>query len=115
MDVYDSAWVMQQELNIAWTTVETKEAAEELANWWVEEQAAVCVQMEGPIESVYRWEGKIQVSKEYRLTVKFLSGQQKNVESILKQHHPYEVPQWVVVKATHVGEAYLEWAEGLSK
>ena len=51
---------MQEGLNIAWTTVETKEVAQQLARQWVECGVAVCVQIEGPIESVYRWEGKMQ-------------------------------------------------------
>lgn len=102
---------MQEGLNIAWTTVETKDVAQQLARQWVSNGAVVCVQIDGPIESVYRWEGKIQVSLEYRVTVKFLDAQQEAVESLLRQYHPYEVPQWIVVKADRVGDAYREWTE----
>lgn len=97
-------------LSIGWTTVSSLGDAESIAQSLIDADAAVCVQIEGPIGSVYRWEGKREQSTEYRLTIKFLTEKQTAVESTLWSVHPYDVPEWIVVEATTVGEKYLSWA-----
>lgn len=99
---------------IGWTTVETREQAEKLATGLIEARLAACVQIEGPIRSHFRWEGRAQSGDEYRLTVKYLPHRQVEVESWLFARHPYTVPQWVVVRAEHVAEKYLSWAQANS-
>lgn len=95
---------------LAWTTVSTLADAERLAGDVVRRNLAVCVQIEAPIQSFYRWDGKEQREQEYRLCFKLLWDQQEKLESYVREHHPYEVPEWVVVVAEHVGEKYLSWA-----
>ena len=95
---------------IAWTTVATVEAARALATAAVERGLAVCVQIDGPVESHYRWQGKLEKTRECRLMFKFLPGQQAALEAWLHSTHPYETPEWVVARAEHVGEKYLSWA-----
>jgi len=101
-------------LMIGWTTVSTKEDAERLAQGLVEQSLAACVQIEGPIRSVYRWEGKVEVSEEFRLLVKFIPARGRALESWLLAHHPYETPEWLVVRAEQVAEKYLSWARANS-
>ena len=62
-------------LMIAWTTVATRSDAERLASGAVTAGLAACVQIDGPMRSIYRWEGKIENSDEFRLTFKCLPGQ----------------------------------------
>ena len=95
---------------VAWTTVATLTDAERIAADVVENRLAVCVQIDGPIRSFYRWDGKMERSEEYRLMFKFLESQQSSLEVHLQRHHPYSSPEWVVVRAEHVGEKYLSWA-----
>ncbi len=95
---------------VAWTTVATAADAERLAVGVVENRLAVCVQTEGPIRSFYRWEGRVERSEEYRLQFKFLESQQSALEVYVHRHHPYQSPEWIVVRAEHVGEKYLSWA-----
>lgn len=95
---------------VAWTTVATLADAERIAADVVENRLAVCVQIDGPIRSFYRWDGKMERSEEYRLMFKFLESQQSSLEVFLQRHHPYANPEWVVVRAEHVGEKYLSWA-----
>ncbi len=99
---------------IGWTTVETRDQAESLAAGLIEARLAACVQIEGPITSFYRWENRVEQAGEYRLSVKFLSGRQIELEAWLARRHPYEVPEWVVVRAEHVAEKYLSWAQANS-
>jgi periplasmic divalent cation tolerance protein len=97
---------------IAWTTVATAEEADRLAAAAIERGLAVCVQIDGPVTSHYRWEGKAERAREHRLMFKFLPGQQQALEAWLHAAHPYATPEWVVVRTEHVGEKYLSWALG---
>jgi periplasmic divalent cation tolerance protein len=96
---------------IAWTTVPTKALATQLAASAVKAGLAVCVQVEGPIESHYRWEGIQEKTEEYRLMFKVLPSQGGPLETWVHSHHPYQTPEWVVIKAEHVAEKYLSWAQ----
>jgi len=97
-------------ISVGWTTVSKREDAEKLAQGLVAEGLAVCVQIEGPIHSVYRWKGELERAEEYRLMVKMLVERVLSVGTWIEQHHPYETPEWVVIKADGVGEKYLSWA-----
>lgn len=99
---------------IAWTTVPTKAVAHELASGAVAARLAACVQIDGPITSLYLWDGAQETSEEYRLTFKVLTTQQTALETWIHARHPFETPQWVVVKAEYVAEKYLSWARANS-
>ncbi len=94
---------------VGWTTVETKEQADALAQGLVESRLAACVQIDGPVVSHYRWEGKLERAREFRLAVKFAEGKVADIETYLRTHHPYDTPQWVAVKATHCSPDYAAW------
>lgn len=95
---------------LAWTTVASAADADRLAADAVARGLAVCVQTEGPVTSHYQWEGRQERATEWRLCFKFLPGQQAALEAWLHSGHPYAVPEWVVVRAEHLGEKYLSWA-----
>lgn len=96
-------------LLIGWTTTENRTDAEQLAKHFIEKQWVACAQIEGPINSLYRWEGKIENTQEYRLTLKFFSNNKDNVHKCLLENHPYETPQWIVIEAAHVDPDYFAW------
>ena len=96
---------------VAWTTVANRADADRLATGAVERGLAVCAQIDGPIASVYRWEGKIERSEEFRLVFKCLPARVGELESYVLGAHPYAIPEWVAVRAESVGEKYLSWAE----
>ncbi len=96
---------------VAWTTVASKDDAERLATAIVGARLAACVQIDGPIVSHYRWRGQAQQAEEFRLCLKFPAGQLAALETYVLAHHPYETPEWIVIRADRVGEKYLSWAE----
>lgn len=96
---------------IAWTTVATRADAERLAAETIARNLAVCVQIEGPLVSHYRWQGKDERSEEFRLTFKCLLLRLDALEKHVISVHPYDTPEWLVVRADRVGEKYLSWAE----
>ncbi len=95
---------------VGWTTVAHREDAERLAAEAVARGLTICAQVEGPIASHYRWSGKDIREEEFRICFKFLEPQSIGLERWLHESHPYTTPQWVVVRADHVGEKYLSWA-----
>jgi len=97
-------------MKIAWTTVATREAAERLAQACVSSRLAACAQIEGPIASVFHWQGGIDQSTEYRLTFKFLSENLDALATMVSSLHSYATPEWIVCEASHVSEKYLSWA-----
>ena len=99
---------------MAWTTVETRADADHLAATAVARNLAVCVQIDGPIVSHYRWQGREQAAGEFRLLFKCLPRQLDALEKFVLSTHPYDVPEWLVTRAERVGEKYLSWAEANS-
>jgi periplasmic divalent cation tolerance protein len=97
-------------LMIAWTTVASRADAERIAGAAVSSGLAACVQIDGPVRSLYRWEGKLETSDEFRLTFKCMPGQLPALEKHVLGTHPYDTPEWIVVEAAAVGEKYLSWA-----
>jgi periplasmic divalent cation tolerance protein len=95
---------------IAWTTVGSREHAEHLAADVITRCLAACVQVDGPVASHYLWQGKAERAEEFRLTFKFLPEQRSALERHVLTAHPYDTPQWIVVRAEDVAEKYLSWA-----
>src|SRR5687768_1583651 len=99
---------------IAWTTVENRVDADRLAADAIAGNLAVCVQIDGPIISHYRWDGHPERSEEYRLSFKCLAARLPALEREVLSRHPYETPEWIVIRAERVAEKYLSWAEANS-
>ncbi len=97
-------------LVIVTTTLPTEEAADLLATQLVEEKVAACVQVLGPIESTYRWEGAIERAEEWYCRCKAPSEKRDALMTRIKELHPYEVPEIVAVEASAVAAGYLAWA-----
>ena len=95
---------------IATTTVASSREAEHLAAACIEQNLAVCAQVEGPIHSHYVWQGRRTVAQEWRITFKLLENQADALTAYVHSTHPYEVPQWILISAARVGEKYLSWA-----
>lgn len=90
------------------TSVSGRDAAREIARTLVDEQLAACVQLTG-IESVYRWDGAVEVAEEYRLEIKSGPAARGRLIPRLEQLHPYDVPE-ILIAETAASEAYAAWA-----
>lgn len=99
---------------IAWTTVANRADADRIAADTIARNLAVCVQIDGPITSHYRWEGRDATEQEFRLTFKVLPSHAKALEQHVLSVHPYATPEWIVIRAEHTGEKYLSWAKANS-
>lgn len=109
-DVGDTG-CMDTEYVVAMTTVDTEEAADRLATVAVEARHAACAQVL-PIRSVYRWEGRVEQGEERLLLFKTTAAAVGELEAALAAHHPYDVPEFVVVPVTTGSPDYLAWIAG---
>ncbi|MDY6986213.1 MAG: divalent-cation tolerance protein CutA [Candidatus Thermoplasmatota archaeon] len=91
------------------TTVESKRDAERIANVLVERHLAGCVQISGPIESTYRWEGRIERTEEWLCVIKSEKSIYDEVERAIKESHPYEIPEILAIPVIKGNKDYLEW------
>lgn len=91
------------------TNLPDRAAAERVANALVEEGAAACVNILAECTSVYRWEGKLEHSKEIPLLIKTTRAAYARLEDALRKLHPYELPELIAVPVTAGLPAYLAW------
>lgn len=95
---------------LAFTTVAARSDADRLATSVIDARLAACVQIEGPVQSIFRWQGKVERADEFRLVFKCLPAQFDALERHVLAAHPYATPEWIAVRAETVGEKYLSWA-----
>jgi periplasmic divalent cation tolerance protein len=90
-------------------TAPDKEEASRLADVLVERNLAACVQILPAMESVYRWQGKIERQPEVLLIAKTVAARFAELEREVRALHSYETPEIVAVPLTALSEPYREW------
>lgn len=83
--------------------------AESAAAQLVEEGLVACVQISAPVRSVYRWKGQVERADEHQLVLKTAAPRLEALERRLRELHPYDVPEFVVLPVVAGSEAYLAW------
>ncbi len=91
------------------TTVESREQAESIARLLVEDELAACVQIVGPVTSIYRWEGRVETAGELLLLIKTRSGIYPDLEQKIRENHPYRTPEILALPVQSGFEGYLSW------
>ena len=94
------------------TTIGSKEGAEKLAGQLVERRVAACVNIIGPIRSVYRWKQKIEHEEEYLLLIKTTTEHTPQLQAAFEDLHPYELPEHVELAIDGGSQEYLAWLTG---
>jgi periplasmic divalent cation tolerance protein len=94
---------------IALTTLPADADAAEFGRTLIDERLAACVNLLPVMESVYRWEGKIEFEAERQLVIKTSRDRIADLWERVRELHPYEVPEFVVIPIVDGNEAYLRW------
>lgn len=94
------------------TTTETKEEAERIALALVEARLAACVQIVGPVTSIYRWKGRIEQAGEWLCLIKSREEHYGAIEGTIRSLHAYETPEIIAVSLTGGSRDYLDWLRG---
>jgi periplasmic divalent cation tolerance protein len=93
------------------TTVEKQADGLALARLLVERHLAGCVQVIGPITSVYRWRGAIETTGEWLCLIKSREDLYEALEATVREAHPYEVPELLALPVVKGNSDYLEWLD----
>ena len=91
------------------STTGSREEAQKIARALVERKLAACVNIVGPIESVYRWQGAVETSEEFLLIIKTTAAAYVQVRDLIRLLHSYELPECVELSIEDGLPQYLEW------
>jgi len=112
-ETYDCKRMSDEKLVVS--TAGSKEEASEIATALVEERLAACVNIVGPIDSVYRWKDGVESAQEFLLLIKTTASRALAVTARLQELHSYDLPEAIVVSIEGGSSRYLTWiAESVS-
>ena len=94
---------------IVLTTLPTEGDADTFASQLVEERLAACVNILPPMRSVYRWKGSVERTDERQVVIKTRAEKVSALETRLRELHPYEVPEFVVLPIIAGSPDYLSF------
>lgn len=102
---------MQQSRNVVVVLVTAPDlaTARRLARRALECRLVACVNLVPGLESHYFWEGKLEQSSEVLLICKTLRSRLRRLESLVREEHPYQVPEFLAIPVQAGFEAYLAW------
>ena len=94
---------------VVFLTASSGEEATRLADMLIGAHLAACVQILPEMESVYRWQGKIERQSEILLIAKTTAAKFAELEREVRALHSYETPEIVAVPLVAGSTPYLEW------
>ncbi len=98
-------------VSVLYSTTDTLESAKTIARALVKEKLVACVHILPKIESIYRWQGKIEEASECVLLVKTSDRNVQNVIQKIRSLHPYEVPEILVFPPVGGLKEYLDYVD----
>ncbi|MDX1680541.1 MAG: divalent-cation tolerance protein CutA [Akkermansiaceae bacterium] len=100
------------EVRLVLCTFPDAAVARQIGTALVEKQYAACVNLIPSVESIYRWQNKVEQESEVLAILKTSAAQLAGLEAELTQLHPYEVPEFVALEPHQVSEEYTKWLLG---
>ena len=97
------------------TTFPANSDADKLARTLVDERLAACVNILPPMRSIYTWKGAIELADERQLLIKTATHRVKELETRLKELHPYDVPEFLVISVLEGSGDYLSWLADVTR
>ena len=94
---------------VVMTTLPADADVSAFAHALVDARLAACVNALPPMRSIYRWEGRIEQDDERLLLVKTSRDRVASLWERVRELHPYDVPEFVVLPIVDGSESYLRW------
>ena len=90
-------------------TCPDKMSAQKIAHVLVENKLAACVNILPGILSIYTWKSQIESAEEHLLIIKSSAEHYQSIETAIRSHHPYEIPEIIAFPITQGLPEYLNW------
>ena len=88
------------------------EQARQIGTLLVEKQLAACVNLLPAVESIYRWQGKVETATETLAIFKTTVAAWTEFEKALTELHPYDVPEIIAISPEKIAGPYHSWVIG---
>lgn len=96
---------------IVLSTAGSEEEARKIAHHLVENRLAACVNIVPRVESVYRWEGKVEANREFLMVIKTSTEKFPELRDAILELHSYDLPECVALRVEDGSAEYMEWLE----
>jgi periplasmic divalent cation tolerance protein len=100
---------------VVFITIDTPANAQKLADKLLSDRKAACVNIIPQVSSQYWWQGKIEKSDELLLVVKTRAALLDELIALVKQNHPYTVPEIIALPIIGGNPNYLAWLDSETK
>ncbi len=94
---------------IVLTTAGSQQEAQRIARTLVDRRLAACVNIIPQIQSIYRWQGKVEDAQEWLLLIKTTNQAFERIRDAIRELHSYELPECISVSVEDGSAAYLNW------
>jgi periplasmic divalent cation tolerance protein len=91
------------------TTAPTREEANSIATELVSRHLAACVNILGPLASVYQWQGEVERCEEFLLLIKSTENNSSAIHDAIRELHSYKIPELIAFTVESGLESYLNW------
>ena len=91
------------------TTIASRAAARRIARAVVDRRLSACVQIVGPVESTYRWHGKVSTAREWLCLIKTTQARYRKLAAAVEILHPYDTPEIIALPIAAGSHRYLDW------
>ncbi|GAB63660.1 MAG: divalent-cation tolerance protein CutA [Candidatus Jettenia sp.] len=108
-DNVEVIWNGMSKVIIIFSTAKSLEEARRIGNVLVEEGHIACCNIVQPVESIFKWKGKLCAEHEVLMILKTKDDKFDIVEKRIRQIHSYEVPEIIAIPLSHVSKNYLDW------
>ena len=99
-------------LRVVLATCGSLKEARKIARGVMVARLAACVNIgTAPVESIYRWKGKVEKAREFLLVIKTTASRLSALEKEVKRLHSYDVPEFVVLEIASGSKEYLQWVK----
>lgn len=100
---------MPSEYVLVLTTLPLESDGEAFGRALVDDRLAACVSLLPPMASVYRWQGSVTCERERQVVIKTTRTRVAALFDRVRQLHPYEVPELIVLDIADGAGSYLRW------
>ena len=99
------------EVTVVWTTLPGEADGDRFGRTLVEERLAACVSVQSGGRSVYRWRDGIEQDDERSVMIKTTSDRVAQLQTRIRELHPYDEPEILVVPVVGGSASYLNWVK----